>query len=1111
MASEGMGIRPARLSDAKRELLERRLRAASLRGIPRRSGSGPAPLLLAQEQLWLIDQLEAGSGAYHLPCALWLHGSLDQSALEDALRVVVQRHESLRTRFPVLEGVPVQVVEPATRVELPLVDLTELEAAARQPRFRRLLAYEAARPFDLAAGPVYRALLYRLGEREHCLLLVVHHVAADAWSQRVLAEDLADAYAVLVRGEAPALPELPLQAADVAVWQRGQLDTPPMRAHVDFWRGRLAGELPHLELPACGPRPAVPSTKGGVHHRQLPSDLVEAVRRLSLSNAATPYMTLLAALCELLRRYTSGVEVMVGTTVAGRGRAGLERVVANLVNTLALRVDLAGDPTFAELLARVRDTVLEAMEHADAPYMRVVEVTRPTRSARRNPLFQVLFVVQDVSVEPLTAGDLVVELDNPDTDSSQFELVLTIQGDLCHFRYQADVLDEPTVARLAGHYETLLRAAVAAPDRPASRLPMLPDAERQLLLRGWNDTARPYPAERCVHELFEERAAAVPDAAAVIAGADVLTYAELNRRANRLAHRLRRLGVRADDLVGICVERSPEMVVAIYGVLKAGAGYVPVDPAHPARRVDALLAQAGVRLVLTQERFRAVAAGASRDAICLDTEFGQFPAEDDANPVPIAVPDNLLYVMFTSGSTGQPKGVMTTHRDLVDVLAFLQRVYRLDTSDRVLQHLPHSFDMSDGELFLPLLSGAAVVLAPAGRWDPRSLLATVREHSVTSVQFVPSVFPVLLQGPDWDRCTSLRHVLSGGDALVADVANELLRRTNGVVHNFYGPTETTMGMTYWRVRPLDQHRIAPIGGPIDNARTYVLDDRLEPVPVGVPGELFIGGHTLARGYLGAPGLTADRFLPDPHWHDEPGARMYRSGDLARWLPDGELEFIGRADHQVKLRGFRIEPDEVRVGLEGHPAVTQAVVMVRDDVPGGRALVAYVTLAEGRRASADELRRFLLDRLPEHMVPSFFMTVPAFPLTPVGKVDRRALPAPAPGGMPPAGPEPARTPLERVIAEAWSQVLGVAELGRNDNFFDLGGHSLLMVQLQQRLAACLEREIELVALFTHPTVGAQAEHLGGRSPGWPAEASHVDTRAARQRAALSRLARARRER
>jgi amino acid adenylation domain-containing protein len=1068
--------------------------------------AGPAPLTLAQEQLWIVHQLDPGSVAYGLPCAFWLRGPLDQDALEGALDLLVRRHEGLRTRFPVgSDGSPVQLVEPHRREPLPVVDLTSVPPDAREARARELVAAEAERPFDLAAGPLRRALLYRLGEREHCLLLLMHHMLADAWSQRVLAEELTAAYGALAAGTEPRLPELRLQPSDVAARQRRELEAPAMRAHLDYWRERLRGELPALDLPAYRPRPAVPSSHGGVHSHRLPPDLVAGLRRIALDARSTPYMTLLAAFCVLLQRYSGGTEVAVGTTVAGRDRTDLERVVANLVNTLAIRVDLAGDPTFTELLGRVRGTVLDAMEYAAAPYTRVVEAVRPARSVGRSALFQALFVLQDVSVEPLRAAELDVQVENPDTDSAQFELLLTVQGDLCHYRYGTDVLDRATVVQLAASFEALLRGIVAAADVPVSRLPVLPEAERRRLLRTWNDTARPYPDSRCVHELFEETAAEVPDALAVVSDRAALTYAELNRRANQLAHHLRRSGVGADDLVGICVERSPEMVVAIYGVLKAGAGYVPVDPGHPPQRIDALLDGSGVRTVLTQERFRPLAAGPGRATLCLDTAWERLAGEPAGNPSPAAAPDNLLYVMFTSGSTGRPKGVMTTHRNVVDVMAFLRRVYRLTTADRVLQHLPHSFDMSDGELYLPLLSGAAVVLAPTGRWDPQRLLAAVREHAVTSVQFVPSVFPVLLEGDDWDRCTSLRHVLSGGDALVADVCNELLQRTDGVVHNFYGPTETTMGMTYWRCHPLERHRIAPIGKPIDNTRTYVLDERLEPVPVGVAGELYIGGVTLARGYLKAPGLTAERFLPDPFWEPEPGSRMYGSGDLARYLPDGNLEFVGRADHQVKLRGYRIEPDEVAVMLGAHPAVSQAVVMVRDDVPGGRALVAYVTPdAAAPRPAPDELRRHLLGLLPEHMVPAFFVVLDVMPLTTVGKVDRRALPPPAPAEAPALRPEPARTPLEAAIAEVWRQVLGVAAVRLQDNFFDLGGHSLLMVQLRQRLADRLERPIELVDLFTHPTVGAQAAHLGtGTNESLGAQRG--SDAAARQRAALSRLA------
>ncbi|HXM56922.1 MAG TPA: condensation domain-containing protein, partial [Candidatus Dormibacteraeota bacterium] len=787
MASESTAERLSRLSDRQRALLERRLRGTASTGIPHRAApAGPAPLLHAQEQLWIIDQLTPGSTAYSLPGLLRLRGPLDRVALERSLDDLVRRHEGLRTRFPVVDGAPVQVVDPPRPAELACVE------AASEERARELMAEVVSQPFDLAAGPLHREVLYRLGPRDHALLLLMHHMVSDAWSQRVLAEDLAALYEARVAGREPRLPEPSVGPGDVAAWQRARFDGPAMREHLAYWRDRLRGELPPLELPSYRPRPAVPSARGGVVERRLPDDLVDAVRGLSLRHRVTPFMTLLAAFAALLGRYTGETDVVIGTTVAQRARPELERMVANLVNTLPLRIDLSGGPTLADLLDRVRETVLDGMAHAEAPYSRIVEVVRPARSASHNPLFQVLFVLQDVSLEPLRAGELVVDVETLDVETTQFDFALTVSGGHCHLQYNADLADGETVTYLGAHYETLLRGIVAEPGRPVSRLPLLEAAERRRLLVEWNDTDRPYPRERCVHELFEARVAEAPDHVAVIMGDRRLTYGELNARANRLAHHLRGLGVGPDVLVGICVERSLDMVVAIYGVLKAGGGYVPTEPTHPPQRVDALLAGAGVRLVLTHERHRAIAAGdgGGRTVLCLDTGWEAVAARPDTNPARLARPDNLLYVMFTSGSTGAPKGVMTTHRNLVDVMAFLQRAYELRPDDRVLQHLPYSFDMSDGELFFPLLSGAStVLLPPGGHWDPARILGAVREHCVTSVQFVPSVFPALLEGGGWDECPSLRHVLSGGDALLADVNNELLRRTRGTVHNFYGPTE----------------------------------------------------------------------------------------------------------------------------------------------------------------------------------------------------------------------------------------------------------------------------------------------------------------------------------
>jgi amino acid adenylation domain-containing protein len=1100
-----------------------------MRGIPRREGERPAPLSFQQEQLWLVDQLAPGTTAYALPTMLRLTGRLDASALERTLEEIARRHESLRTRFPLIDGQPVQLVDPARPLPLPVVDLSGpspkstdcSEAPGHQrlhrripaspsERLRQFVADAARQPFDLAGGPLLRAWLLRTGGREHRLFLLVHHTVFDAWSQRVLIRELAAIYAAFVAGEASPLPAPPVQYGDFAAWQREQFERPATSLRLDYWRERLRGPLPVLELPAAGPRPPVQTFNGTNHRHPLPESLLDELTARSRQLRATLYMTLLAAFATLLHRYTGERDIVIGTTVAGRDRRELEAAIGFYANTLVLRTDAGGDPTFSDLVGGMRETVLGALEHS-VPLGKVVEAVRPAREVSHAPLFQILFVVQEGSPAALQAGDLTVEIEPADLDAAQFDLNVVVSRRGCRFEYNTDVLDAGTVGRLAAHFEMLLHAVAAEPERHLSELPIVTEGERRQLLATWNETGTAYPEDRCVHELFERSAAVAPDAIAVVAGEEHLSYGELDRRANRLAHWLRGRGARPDELVGIAMERAPEMVVAIYGVLKAGAAYLPLDPTHPAQRQRLLLRAAAARVLLTQERFRGSLAGADLDTLHLDSEWGAVAGCPRDRPAPAARPDNLAYVMHTSGSTGQPKGVMTTHRNLVDVMAFLRRTYRLAADDRVLQHLPFSFDMSDGELFLPLVSGACAVLAPpAGRWDPDRMVGLIRDQAITSVQFVPTVLAVLFERAEFRACRSLRHVLSGGDALATDLVNRFLAAMPWtVLHNFYGPTEATMGQTYWPCAAGDPAAIAPIGAPIDNVRTYVLDRGLRPLPVGATGELCIGGVTLARGYLRQPDATAAKFVPDPYGV-EAGARMYRSGDLARWRPDGTLEFVGRVDHQVKLRGFRMEPAEVQAALDRHPGVRQSFAMVRDDGAGDRSLVAYVVPEAGREPSAADLRGVLREWLPEYMVPSAFVLVDAFPLTSAGKVDRGALPAPererAPAAVLPS------TGLERVVAEVWGRALRIDPVGVDDNFFDLGGHSLLMVDVQRELARTLDRPIVLLELFEHPTVGALAAHLGaagGRAG--PDRAEVARAAAQRQRSAVRRLVQTRRER
>jgi|GEM_PF-192527 len=1054
--------------------------AATLPTIEPARRDGPLPLSFGQERLWLLHRLDPASVAYNMPFFLRLRGLLDVEALRGALAAMVERHESLRTTFPAVEGHPVQEVAPFRGFALPVEDLSGLGDAEREAAARARTHDAALRPFDLAAGPLFHASLHRLGAEDHLLVLALHHVVADGWSLGVLFSEIPAVYEALSRGEPSPLAPPALQYADFAAWQRDRLSGPALDAQLAYWRDRLSGAPPLLELPTDRPRPAVPDLRRAVLPFTLSPADAEGLRGLARRHGATPFMAALAAVQALLSRYSGRDDVPVGTPVAGRTRAETEALVGFFVNTLVLRADLSADPSAGALVEQARTRVLEAQANQDLPFERLVEALGVERSLAYNPVFQVTFTLEAASERAaLRLPGVEVETATATGGETPFDLTValaeeadgTFAGEI---DYRAALFDAGTVERMAGHLRALLAAMAARPELPVSELPLLSGDERTQLLATLNATAEEFP-EGCVHEWVAARAALTPGAPAVTRGAEVVTYAELCSRADAVAGSLRGLGVGPETRVAVCLERSTEMVVALLGVLEAGCAYVPLDPEYPADRLAYMLGDCGARVLLTHSALAGRLPAFAGEVVRVDAGLpAPRPAGGDA--AGRVSPDHLAYVIYTSGSTGRPKGVGVPHGALANHMAWMQRDYPLSAGDRVLQKTPFSFDASVWEFWAPLLAGATLVMAePGAHREPARLAAAMADERITVAQFVPALLNALLD-EELAGCAAVRRVFCGGEALPAEVAARCRAALGAEVVNLYGPTEACIDAVAGVAAPARAGATVPIGRPVANVRAYVLDPAGAPAPLGVPGELFLGGAGLARGYLGRPDLTAERFVPDP-FAPAPGGRLYRTGDLVRWLASGEMEFLGRTDAQVKVRGFRIEPGEVEGALAEHPAVREAAVVVRGVEAGAPRLVAYVTPSSASPVKEKALREFVRGRVPDYMVPSAFVVLDAFPLTPSGKVDRAALPDPDLSAD--DGYTAPSTPAEEVMAGVWAEVLGLERVGRLDDFFALGGHSLLATRVVSRVRRALGVELPLRAVFEAPTVAglaARAETL-----------------------------------
>jgi amino acid adenylation domain-containing protein len=1048
----------------------------SIQPVPRQ---GNLPLSFAQQRLWFIDQFEVGSSLYNLPTALRLKGTLNIDALSQTLNEILHRHEILRTSFVSVEGQPIQVITPSLSVTLPIVSLEELPEVEREAEVQRRITNEAQQPFNLTEVPLLRATLLRLSQVEHILIFTMHHIVSDGWSMGILIKEVTILYQAFCNQQASPLAKLPIQYADFAVWQREWLAGERLNTQLAYWRQHLGGNLPVLQLPTNRPRSKFTTFHGATYSFCLSSHLSEALKVLSNNQGVTVFMTLLAGFKTLLYRYTAIDDILVGSPIANRNRAELEGLIGCFVNTLVLRTDMAGNPSFRELLGRVRECTLSAYAHQDLPFEYLVEKLQPERDFSRNPIFQVSFGFHDDRINhELELPGLTISFLKPESKTAKFDLSLdmheTASGLTGELEYNTDLFDASIIQQMVGNFCTLLEAIVANPQQRILELPLLTEPEKQQLLGEWNNTEISYPRNQCIHELFESQVERNRDAIAVFFQDEYLTYHQLNTKANQLAHYLQNLGVKSEVLVGICVERSLEMLVGLLGILKAGGAYLPLDPAFPPERLASMLEDAQVSVLLTQQHLQEMLPAHVGALVCLDSDWQTIAQESQDNLLSGAATDQLAYVIYTSGSTGKPKGVQIQHAGVVNFLNSMHQQLKLTDTDTLLAVTTITFDIAVLELFLPItIGGRVVIVSREVASDGEQLLEILKKSQATVMQATPTTWRMLLAAK-WQASNQFK-ILCGGEALPRQLANQLLAQ--GVsVWNLYGPTETTI----WScIFPVDsKNESVPIGRPLANTQVYILDPYLKPLPVGVIGELYIGGAGLSRGYLNLSELTAEKFISNP-FEKAKSRKLYKTGDLARYLPDGNIEFLGRIDHQVKIRGFRIELGEIEALLSQHPDVQEAVVVAKDN-PGNQHLVAYIVSLSGNKQSLfARLREFLKQKLPIYMLPAVFVLLEALPLTANGKIDRRALPVTT-NSIDISTFVPPRTPVEEVIANIWTEILNQQQVSIHDNFFELGGHSLLGTQVISRLCEAFQVELPLRSLFESPTVASMAEYINAFS-------------------------------
>ena len=1041
------------------------------------------PLSFSQERLWFLDQLDPNSPAYNIHSATRFQGPLNIQAIEQALTELTRRHESLRTTFSVVDGRPIQVIAEPAPFRVELIDLSELEPSEREREAERIATAEAECPFDLSKGPLLRIHLIRLGENDHLWVENIHHIISDDWSMKIFTQELAELYRAFSQGQPSPYSDLPLQYVDFAQWQRDWLQGEVLDAQIAYWKKQLDGTLPVLQLPTDRPRPANQNYRGTHETFLVPTPLYNALKTVGEKEGVTLFMLVLAAFNTLLYRYSGQDDIIVGSPIAGRNQVETEKIIGFFLNTLVLRTDLSGNPTFCQLLSRVREVCLGAYAHQEIPFEPLLEQLRVKRDLSRTPLFQTMLVLLNTPVSaPRSTADTMGLVFTPmkiDNGTTKFDLSLTMteteHGIESVLDYNVDLFDGTTIRRLIGHFLTLLEGVAHDPNQHIADLPLLKEAEQTQLLHEWNETFAEYSADGCLHHLIEAQVERTPDATAVRIEDERLTYRELNDRANQLAHHLRTLGTGPETHVGVCMERSIELIVGVLGILKAGGTYVPLDPVYSRERINFVLEDAEISILLTHQRVIESLSAYGAVTICLDTEWDAIAQQNTSNPVSETRPDNAALVLYTSGSTGKAKGAILTHSNLVNYTEAANIAYSIGPEDNILQFGSISFDLSAEEIFPCLSRGATLVLRTDWMLDSAATCFRKCNDWGITILDLPTLYwhelTVRLATEGLSLPPSVRVLIIGGERALPEQVAMWHRHVGPHVQlfNTYGPTEATIAATRCVLTAPAGEQMelseVPIGRAISNVQIYILDERLKPVPVGVPGELYIAGAGLVRGYLNRPELTAEKFIPHP-FSSTPGARLYKTGDVARYLPDGNLEYVGRKDRQIKIRGFRIELAEIELALAQHAAIQEAYLTVYEEEPGQKHLVAYVVCDQSETTlTGSVLRKFLKERLPDYMIPASFTFLDQLPLNSSGKVDQKALPAPdrsrpemEEGYVAP------RTPAEELLAGIWAELLRVERVGVYDDFFELGGHSLMATQIISRVREAFQVEISLRTFF-----------------------------------------------
>jgi amino acid adenylation domain-containing protein/non-ribosomal peptide synthase protein (TIGR01720 family) len=1025
------------------------------------------PLSFAQQRMWFLYQMDSQNPAYNECPAIRLTGNLNIDILEQSLNTIIQRHEILRTTFPMVEGKPIQKIAPFLKVNLLIVELKDLPIE----KVEEIVAQELQKPFDLTQSPLLRFTLFDLGYEDYILVPVIHHIIIDGWSKGILFKELSSFYQALLSNSTASLPELTIQYADFAVWQRQWLQGEVLANQLNYWKKQLAAAPPLLELPTDKPRPPIPSFRGSSICFKIDSDVTEKLKSLSQKSGVTLFMTLLATLNTLLFRYSSQKDILVGTPTANRNRQEIEPLIGFFVNTLVMRNSLEGNLSFLELLQQVRNGVLAAYANQDVPFEQVVDALQIERSLSYNPLFQVMFALQNTPLTALDLPGLRAKSMAVENVRVKFDLTLileeieTEQGTYLegYWEYNGDLYTAERITRLMGHFQTLLKGIVTNPQQKVGELPLLTDPEKQQILVEWNQTQVPYGDHQCIHQLFEEQVAKNPDAVAVIYEQESLTYQQLNQKANQLAHYLQSLGIKTEELVGICLERSPLIIIGILGILKAGAAYLPLDPSYPPNRLIYMVEDSGVSVVLTQEKLANTLQLENLQKVYLDQDWPIISQQSSDPPVSETQAKNLAYVIYTSGSTGKPKGVLLAHKGVCNLATQQRKIFNIKAQSRVLQFASFSFDASVWEIFMALGSGATLVMGDSDSLLPgENLLNLLKKQKITVATLPPSALAVM----PTDELPDLQSLIVAGESSSADLLKKWCQ--NRHVFNAYGPTESTVCTTIALIK--DPQQKPPIGKPLGNFQVYILDPCLNPVPIGINGELYIGGEGLAKGYLGQPELTNSKFISNP-FNDNPASRLYKTGDIVRYLADGNIDFMGRIDHQIKIRGFRIELGEIETVLSQHPQVQEGIVIAREDELGVKRLSAYV-IPVTQQLTQQELRQFLQDKLPNYMIPAFLMLLDSFPMTPNGKVDRRALPIPEIDLHELENYIAPSTDTEKILIAIWQEILGLKKISINDNFFELGGDSILGIQI---IAKANQAGLQITPkqLFSHQTIAQLA--------------------------------------